>query len=978
MNDSCPPGTQPEIAVFFDGVGASTAKRNAAILHPPKLSVGHDSPVSAKIGLFRSLFRGREDIYARRFESPKSGRSGYAPACGNEWVRGVCEKPRIKCADCPNRRFLPITDEVIRWHLSGRAPQDGRDFVMGVYPMLQDETCFFLAIDLDGSDWSKDMGAVIETCRRLDVPAAVERSRSGNGGHVWLFFSEPVPASLARKLGSHLLTETMERRPEIGLRSYDRLFPNQDTLPKGGFGNLIALPLQKLARRHGNSEFLDDQLQPWSDQWAFLSTLRKLSRGQVEALVRDAEARDRVVGVRLAAADEDEESPWALPPSRRRQDPLIDGPLPKRVELVLADQIYIEKEPLAPALRNRLLRLAAFQNPEFYRAQAMRLPTYDKPRIIACAEEHAKHFALPRGCLDEVRELFTKLKIEVAVRDERCKGKPLELSFAGTLRPDQQVAAEALQRHETGVLSATTAFGKTVVASWLIARRGVSTLVLVHRQQLLEQWIERLATFLNVPATSIGRLGGGRRKLTGGLDVALIQSLVRKGTVDDSVANYGHLVIDECHHLSACSFELVARRAKVKFVTGLSATVMRKDGHHPIIFMQCGPIRHRVDARQQAAARPFLHHVFVRPTGFRSSELPADDARMEFQRLCAALSADAGRNRLIVDDVLSAVREGRSPLVLTERTEHVRFFAEQLSSEVPHVIAMQGGMGRKALAAALARAAEAADGKGRVVIATGKYIGEGFDDPRLDTLFLTMPVSWRGTIAQYAGRLHRLHDEKREVRIYDYADLDVTMLARMFDRRCRGYEALGYTILLPASAVPGWPTGVPLPIDPNWKRDYAASVQRLIRDGVDEPLANLFVHAARTPDAAAQGGNRARSASEAFLFRRLQSLPETAGHFRLNVALPIPFDGRGQMEVDLLCADARIAVELDGAQHLGDAEAYRRDRRKDALLQQHGYFVLRFLAEDVGKHLDNVLDRVIAALVHRRGVQHTTANRRGC
>lgn len=966
MNHPCPPRAQPEMTGFSGAAGADNPGREGCALRPPGSPVGHDSPVDAKIALFRSLFRGREDIYARRFESAKSGRSGYAPACGNEWVRGVCEKPRIKCADCPNRRFLPITDEVVRWHLSGRDPR-GHDFVMGVYALLQDETGFFLAVDLDGPDWSKDAGAFIETCRRLGVPAALERSRSGNGGHIWLFFAEAIPAGLARKLGAHLLTETMERRPEIGLRSYDRFFPNQDTLPKGGFGNLIALPLQKRARCDGHSEFLDDQLEPWPDQWAFLASLRKLSRGQVETLVRDAEARGRVVGVRMAAAEEGDDSPWLLPPSRRRLEPPIEGTLPGRLELVLADQIYIEKEPLAPGLRNRLLRLAAFQNPEFYRAQGMRLPTYDKPRIIACAEEHAKHFALPRGCLDEVKALFAGLKIDVSVRDERCRGTPLALSFAGTLRAEQQAAAEALLRHDTGVLSATTAFGKTVVASWLIARRDVSTLVLVHRQQLLEQWIERLSTFLNVPAASIGRLGGGRRKFTGGLDVALMQSLVRKGTVDDSVANYGHLIVDECHHLSARSFELVARRAKARFVTGLSATVTRKDGHHPIIFMQCGPIRHRVDARQQAAARPFTHHVFVRPTGFHPNEPPADDARVEFQQLCAALSGDAGRNRLIIDDVLAAVREGRSPLLLTERTGHVRFFAEQLSSEVPHVIALQGGMGRKALAATLAHAAQAADGKGRVVIATGKYIGEGFDDPRLDTLFLAMPVSWRGTVAQYAGRLHRLHDGKREVRIYDYADLDVAMLARMFERRCRGYEAIGYTILLPASAVTGWPVAVPLPVDPVWKRDYVASVRRLIRDGVDAPLANLFVHAARTPGAAAQGEDRARSASEAFLFRRLETLPETAGRFRLNVGLPIPFDGRGQMEVDLLCAGSRLAIELDGAQHLADAEAYRRDRRKDALLQQHGYFVLRFLAEDVGQQLDDVLDRVIAALVHRRG-----------
>ncbi len=954
MNDACPPdaGSEP------DGVECLAVRREARI--------AHDSPVPDKIALFRALFRGREEVYARRFESRKSGKAGYAPACGNEWVRGVCEKPRVKCADCPNRRFLPITDDVIRWHLSGRDP-NGDDFVMGVYPMLQDETCFFLAVDLDGEAWCDDAGSFMETCHRLNVPAALERSRSGNGGHVWLFFAEAIPANLARKLGAHLLTETMERRPEIGLRSYDRLFPNQDTLPKGGFGNLIALPLQKHARLRGSTEFLDDKLQPWPDQWAFLSSVSKLDRGQVEARVREAEKRGRVVGVRMAIADEDATSPWTLPQSRRPQDPPIAGPLPARIELTLADQIYIRKDCLPPALRNRLLRIAAFQNPEFYRAQSMRLPTYDKPRIIACAEEHAQHFALPRGCLDDVKELFAGLKIAAPVRDERCAGTPLELTFAGTLRPEQHLAAEAMLRHETGVLSATTAFGKTVVASWLLARRGVSTLVLVHRQQLLEQWIERLSSFLNVPAKSVGRLGGGRRKLTGAVDVALIQSLVRKGVVDDIVASYGHLIVDECHHLSARSFELVARRAKARFVTGLSATVTRKDGHHPIIFMQCGPVRHRVDARTQAAARPFAHHVFVRPTGFCPKESPMENARAEFHRLCTVLSEDEGRNALIVTDVLEAVQAGRSPLLLTERTGHLREFADRLQAAgMARVIVLQGGMGRKELRAALEQVAEAPAGEGRVILATGKFIGEGFDDPRLDTLFLTMPVSWRGTIAQYAGRLHRLYEGKREVRIYDYADLGVPMLARMFDQRCRGYDGIGYTILLPASALPGWPADVPLPVDPAWKRDYAASVRRLVRDGVDAPLANLFVQAARSPTAEVQGEARARSASEAFLFRRLETLPETAGRFRLNVELPIPFNGSGAMEVDFLCAAVRLTIELDGAQHLADAEAYRRDRRKDALLQQHGYFVLRFLAEDLGKRLDDVLGAVLAALTNRR------------
>ena len=925
--------------------------------------VHHRSSPEAKIALFRSFFRGREDVYPRRFESSKTGKSGYSPACANQWMRGVCEKPRVKCAECPQSRFLPVTDEVICWHLSGH-DDGGRDFVMGVYPMLQDETCFLLAADFDKSHWREDTEAVLQTCRGLNLPALLERSRSGNGAHIWLFFAQAIPAALARRLGSHLLTETMERRPEIGLDSYDRFFPNQDTLPRGGFGNLIALPLQKGPREVGNSVFLDEPGNPHADPWALLSQISKIGRDTVEEIVRDAERRGRIVGVRRALPDEEDAEPWTLSPSRRKQEFPIVGPLPKSLELVLGDQVYIAKDGLPPGLRNRLLRLAAFQNPEFYKLQAMRLPTHDKPRIIGCVEDHARYLGMPRGCLEEVQELLSDLHIDAGLRDERCAGTALDLKFHGELRPEQATAARDMLQHETGVLSATTAFGKTVVAAWLIAQRGVNTLVLVHRRQLLEQWVQRLSAFLNLPPKAIGRIGGGHKKASGSLDVAGIQSLVHKGVVKDCVAEYGHLIVDECHHLSAHSFEQVVRRAKAKFVLGLSATVTRKDGHHPIIFMQCGPVRHAVDAKAQAAARPFRHVVLVRPTSFRPLHEADPDARMQFQALYGELIADEERNRLICEEIVGAVREGRSPLVLTERNEHLDSLAGRLSTAVRNLVVLRGGAGAKETRGIAARLASIAENEERILLATGRFIGEGFDDARLDTLFLTLPVSWRGTIAQYAGRLHRRNDRKREVRVYDYADLNVPMLARMFDRRCRGYEAVGYTILLPASAVPGWPAEVSLPVDPQWKHDYAASVRRLVRDGVDAPLANLFVHVARAPAAEAEGAARARSATEAFLYRRLETLAATRGRFCLNASLPIPFDGWGQMEVDLLDEETRLAVELDGGQHLADADAYRRDRRKDQLLQENGYFVLRFLAEDVGKHLDLVLDSILRALPH--------------
>lgn len=923
--------------------------------------VGNRSTADSKIALFRSLFRGREDIYPRRFESPASGRSGYAPACSNEWRPGVCEKPKIKCADCPSRQFLPVTDQVVRWHLSG-ADDDGKPFTMGLYPMLLDESCHFLVVDFDGKNWSDDATAYLAICARRGVPATLERSRSGNGGHIWLFFDEAVPAGLARRLAASLLTDAMDDRPDLGFRSYDRFFPNQDTLPRGGFGNLIALPLQREPRKAGNSVFVDSDLNPFADQWAHLSQLDRITSHQAESLVEQAEKNGRVLAVRTVTADDDlfASAPWNAPPSRRPREPAVTAPIPDRVDIVLADRIYVPKGDVPVSIVTRLMRLAAFQNPEFYRAQAMRLPTYGKPRIVSCAADGAQFLELPRGCLEEMEVLLRGFGIELSIQDQRHPGLPLSVSFHAVLRPEQEVAAKAMLAHDTGVLAATTAFGKTVVAAWLIAQRGVNTLILVHRKQLLEQWVMRLGELLDVAESDIGRLGGGRKKLTGKIDVALIQSLTRKGEVNDRIADYGQVIVDECHHIPAFSFERAVSRAKAKYVTGLSATVVRKDGHQPIVFMQCGPVRHRVDARRQAANRPFSHRVLARPTGFRMQGEPEGDARIEFQRACDQLARDNNRNLAICSDVVRNVQEGRAPLVLTERVDHLLALADQLRASGLDIVCLQGGMGNRALRSALDRAAESVSG--RVLLSTGRFIGEGFDNPRLDSLFLTMPVSWRGTISQYVGRLHRLHEHKRDVRVYDYADLDVPMLSRMFDRRCRAYEAAGYSVFLPASAAPGWPASVRLPADGPWKQRYSASVRRLLRDGVDETLAELFSTITGPIPSAEPSAPRARSASEAFLFRRLQSLPETRDRFQLNAHLPIPFCQEGHMEVDFLDPGSRLVIELDGRQHLADPEAYRRDRRKDALLQEHGYVVLRFLAEDLGARLDSILDQILRAL----------------
>ncbi|MCY3877553.1 MAG: DEAD/DEAH box helicase family protein [Rhodobacteraceae bacterium] len=752
---------------------------------PPVVPVTNRSSAHDKIALFRSLFRGREDVYPKRWENAKTGKAGYAPVCAHEWTPRLCGKPHVKCGACPNQAFLAVMDEAITGHLRGR-------YTLGVYPMLPDDSCRFLAADFDGDAWRRDSAAFLEACWSKNVPTALERSRSGNGGHVWVFFAEPVPAALARRLGALLLTETMERNPDIGFRSYDRFFPSQDSVPAGGFGNLIALPLQGGPRKDDNSIFLDGEFQPHADQWAFLSSLRRMTLAEVTALVDEAGREGRIVGLRLPL-DEVDKEPWTAPPSRRQQQPAVSGPLPERIEAVLGDQLYIPRVGLPPGLVNRLIRLAAFQNPAFYSAQAMRRSTFCIPRVIACAELLSHHIALPRGCREAMEQLLTELGIGVDIRDERHAGCPLETSFLGELTPEQQIATGALLDHETGVLAAATGFGKTVVAASIIAARRTNALVLVHRRQLMEQWIARLRTFLDLPASAIGQIGGGRHKPGGIVDVGVIQSLARKDEVDDIVADYGHLVVDECHHLSAVSFEAVARRAKAKYVLGLSATVTRRDGHHPIVFMQCGPVRFRTNAKAQARRRPFEHRAILCATAFR---LPseADGTRTPIQHLYAALAADGDRNDLIFDDVLQALEAGRSPILLTERKDHAHHLAERLGHFARNVLVLSGGMGTRQRREIMQRLDEIPETEERVLVATGRYVGEGFDDARLDTLFLAMPVSWRGTLAQYVGRLHRLHAAKREVRVYDYVDGAVPVLRRMSKKRIRGYESLGYTI----------------------------------------------------------------------------------------------------------------------------------------------------------------------------------------
>jgi superfamily II DNA or RNA helicase len=743
-----------------------------------------DSPAD-KVSLFRSLFRGRLDVFPTRFVSKKTGNPGYAPACANKWEPGLCLlKSGGKCGDCANQAFIPIDDQVVTDHLKGR-------HVIGCYPLLEDETCWFLAVDFDKNSWKEDVTAFAETSRSLSLPVAIERSRSGNGAHAWLFFTAPVSANLARRLGCYLITETMARRHELSMKSYDRLFPNQDTMPRGGFGNLIALPLQYEPRQQGNSAFIDERFEPYADQWAFLASVQRIEPDAVERIAQEATRTGQVIGVRFAEIIDDQEdlAPWARTQSRPNSAPLTLGLLPSVVRGVLAQRIYIEKSGLPPVLLNQLKRLAAFQNPEFYKKQRMRLSTATTPRVITCADEHSLHISLPRACAGAATQLLNEHRISLKIEDERQLGSPLELEFNGDLTRAQSEAACALLEHDTGMFVGPPGIGKTVLGTYLVAKRARSTLIVVHRRPLLAQWVAQLAMFLGIDEKRIGRVGAGQRKPNGRLDVAMIQSLVHQGKVVDLVSGYGHVIVDECHHLPAISFERVLSEVKARYVTGLTATPQRRDGHHPISEMQLGPIRFRVHARSQAESRPFSHKLIVRETEFR---LAADQSNIGIQEIYRAMANNAARNTAILNDVIAAIQEGRSPILLTERKDHLEYFAEHLRGFARHVIVLRGGMTAKARNRAVEQLGSIPDTAERLVLATGRYIGEGFDDARLDTLFLASPISWKGTLIQYSGRLHRHHRAKTEVRVYDYVDRQIPMMLRMFEKRLATYRAIGY------------------------------------------------------------------------------------------------------------------------------------------------------------------------------------------
>ncbi|MBN1625370.1 MAG: DEAD/DEAH box helicase family protein [Deltaproteobacteria bacterium] len=751
----------------------------------------------SKIKLFMSLFKGREDVFATRWENKKKGTSGYAPVCNNQWRPGLCGMPKTSCAKCANKAYAALNEDVIEEHLRG-------NIVVGIYPMLPDETCCFLAIDFDEGDWQRDISVLRDLCMEYEVPVAVERSRSGKGGHTWFFFETPIPAALARRFGAALLTSAMNRRHEIRFNSYDRLFPSQDTMPKGGFGNLIALPFQKTARKENNSEFVDESFCAYEDQWAYLSSIQKIHEDRIKNLVSEL-GQGHELGV-LKVDEEDAPKPW-----ERHVVNLSASDFPGKVEIVKANMLFIPKKGVSQRALNRLKRLASFKNPMFFRQQAMHLPTYGHPVIISCADETGGYLCLPRGCETELSDELKKYEVDVKIIDKTNHGKRIAVEFKGDLRDEQARALDVLLQNDIGILSGTTAFGKTVVAIKLIAERKVNTLILVDRVSLLSQWKDRLSQFLTInellpetndatekkrgrrkKAGAIGWIGAGRNNLSGIVDIAVMQSLSRLGEVKACVKDYGMIIADECHHAPAFRYENILKTTDARYVCGLTATPARKDGHHPILIMHCGPIRYRDNPKTQARMRPFGHYIIPRFTTMKIG-LDRDERDVTIQDLYSEIIDNEMRNQQIVEDVLNNYRQGRNCIILSQRIAHVELLAKMIKEEdVPDVFTLTGGMGAKTTREVFQEISGCPETQNLIIVATGAFIGEGFDEPRLDTLFLAMPISWKGTLQQYAGRLHRLFENKKEVRIYDYADIHIRMLEKMYQKRLSGYASMGY------------------------------------------------------------------------------------------------------------------------------------------------------------------------------------------
>ena len=765
--------------------------------------------------LLYSYFKGRQDVYALR-----SSKKGYYTQCNNFWKYGVCPKReggKIKCQDCPSKDYKELKGRIILQHLQG-LKEDCTD-VVGLYPLFPDGTCWFLVFDFDNHDeeaelskgWEQEVNALRQMCTVLGVDALVERSRSGRGAHVWIFFGDPIQASKARKFGEALLRKGAESVSLKNFTYYDRMMPMQDSLPEGKLGNLIALPLQGRALRNGNSAFVDESWNTYKDQWKRLRETRKLSEKEVDDFIK------------LWCPDDDTMSIFQndiVEDTAAGQTPLLFGQSPastKRefhaedaegaVKIVLSDGVYVNKKGLKDRMQNAIRRIAAYSNPQFFQTLKLGFSTKDTPRIVYNGYDEGDYIIIPRGCYDELISQLSGAGVRYDVVDKRQKGRKIDVHFNGTLYPEQQVAAEKMLYNDIGVLAAATAFGKTVLGAYLIAKKKVNALVLVHNVEIMNNWIKDLNSFLTINEelptyttpkgrvkkrrSLIGTFSSQKDATTGIIDIAMITSLGREDNIHELVRNYGMVIVDECHHAAAVTHENVLRAVTARYIYGMSATINRGDKQDKKMFMQLGPIRHRYTAKERAQKQGIGHYIYPRFTRLVDLNQSEDRNPADYYRL---IMQSELRNMQIVSDTIDCVKRGRTPVVMTKYKEHAQKLYDMLQGSADHVFLLQGGKSLKERAAIREDMAAVRADESIILVAIGQYVGEGFNYPRLDTMLLAMPISFEGNVEQHAGRLNRDYEGKKDAIIFDYIDQHVPTLKRMYYKRLRAYKKIGYEV----------------------------------------------------------------------------------------------------------------------------------------------------------------------------------------
>jgi superfamily II DNA or RNA helicase len=719
------------------------------------VAVTHSSPPEAKVALFRSLFAGRDDVHALRWDNERTGKGGWGPAVRGGWVN----------SRRPDRVYLAYSDDVIERHLAG-------GIHVGIYPLLRGDLCRLLACDFDGPGWVLDALAVCDAARAAGIAAALERSRSGDGAHVWIFFSAAVPAASARRIGVHLLREAMTVRAELDLVSYDRLFPAQDFMPKGSFGNLIALPLHGGCRKRGTTVFLDPRsLEPFEDQWAFLSSLEPMSVDAAHALAK--------------ACGEVPTGPDAST-YRRPMRGVLEVRSPAAIAARAGAMLAIDRIGIPPALLAALKHLASLHNPEFHEKEMLRFSTWNTPRFIRCYRETLDELLLPRGLRDKAERVVVDAGSRLEMVDGLGTTGRIDTQLVAVLSPQQRAAADALSRHDLGTLVAPPGSGKTVIGCAVIADHQVPTLVIVDRQPLVEQWIDRLLTHLDLTPRGVGHLAGARRKPTGIVDIATVQTLARRDDLAQLTGGYGFVIVDECHHVPAVTFERAVRDIPVRRWLGLTATPYRRDGLQALMAMHCGPVRHTMSSPPGSALR--VLDLVVHETAHQAE--PGEHIQTTFR----GLVEDDQRTAAICGDVTVAARSGRNCLVLTRWTEHLTAITDRLAGHGLTPLVLHGRMGKKAREAVVQELAAPPPDGGIVLAATASLLGEGFDCPPLDTLFLAFPIRFKGNVVQYVGRVLRPTDSKTRIEVHDYVDVLVPVLARMHNERRRAYLSLGFDL----------------------------------------------------------------------------------------------------------------------------------------------------------------------------------------